>query len=139
MSRIGKEKTVPNLLHGDITERIIGAAYEVYNILGYGFLEKVYENALVLELRGYGLDVKQQHPITVVYKGEVIGEYFTDLIVEDRVIVEVKSVSALDPAHEVQLVHYLKATKLEVGLLINFGKEIKIMRKILSKKENMIE
>ena len=128
-----------NLLHGEITERIIGAAYEVYNILGYGFLEKVYENALVLELRGDGLDVKQQHPITVIYKGEVIGEYFADLIVEDKVIVELKSANAIDPAHEVQLVHYLKATKLEVGLLINFGKEIKIMRKILSRKENMID
>jgi len=130
---------VSNLLHGEITERIIGAAYEVYNILGYGFLEKVYENALVLELRGDGLDVKQQHPITVIYKGEVIGEYFADLIVEDKVIVELKSANAIDPAHEVQLVHYLKATKLEVGLLINFGKEIKIMRKILSRKENMID
>lgn len=128
-----------HLLHGEITERIIGAAYEVYNILGYGFLEKVYENALVIELRGAGLDVKQQHPITVVYKGEIIGEYFADLVVEDKVIVELKSVSALDPAHEVQLVHYLKATGLEVGLLINFGKEIKIIRKILSGKENMID
>jgi GxxExxY protein len=130
---------VSHLLHGEITERIIGAAYEVYNILGYGFLEKVYENALVIELRGAGLDVKQQHPITVVYKGEIIGEYFADLVVEDKVIVELKSVSALDPAHEVQLVHYLKATGLEVGLLINFGKEIKIIRKILSGKENMID
>jgi GxxExxY protein len=122
--------------HGDITERIIGAAYEVYNTLGYGFLEKVYENAMMVELRLVGLKAEQQVPIVVVYKGEVVGEFVADIVVEDKVIVEMKAVSALDSIHEVQLVNYLKATGIEVGLLLNFGREMKIHRKVFDKPGN---
>ena len=116
--------------HGELTQKIIGAAYTVYNALGCGFLEKVYENAMVMELRGLGLPAKQQHAITVFYRGSVVGDYMADLIVDDKVIVELKASSALGKIDEVQLVNYLKATGLEVGLLINFGRRIEIKRKI---------
>ncbi len=89
------------LKHGDLTDKIIGAFYKVYNRLGYGFLEKVYENALVLELRKQGLSVRQQSPIHVYYENELVGEYFADLIVDDKVIVELKAAEAIDVDHEV--------------------------------------
>ena len=104
-----------------ITEKIIGAAYKVARTLGYGFLEKVYENAMVLELRKAGLMVKNQFPISVFYEGKVIGEYFADLFVESSVIVELKTVSEIAPIHKAQLLNYLRATKIKTGLLINFG------------------
>ena len=107
--------------HSEITEQIIAAFYAVYNTLGYGFLEKVFENALVIELRRRGLRVVQQMPITVYYTGEVVGEYFADLLVADLIIVEIKAVKALLVEHEAQLLNYLKATPYEVGLLLNFG------------------
>jgi len=119
--------------HGDMTERIIGAAHQVYNTLGFGFLEKVYENALALELRKGGHSVTQQASIEVVYEGEVVGQYTADLIVDGKVVVEVKAVRDLDQAHEVQLVNYLKATGIEVGLLLKFGREIAIKRKIFNR------
>ena len=119
-------------LYSNITEKIIGAVYKVYNTLGFGFLEKVYENALVIELKKEGLDVRQQIPIKVHYEGKVIGDYIADLIVEDKVIVEVKAVKRLDRVHETQLVNYLKAVNIEVGLLINFGKKIEVKRKIFT-------
>lgn len=107
--------------HSDLTRVIISAFYKVYNRLGYGFLEKVYENALVIELRMQGFDVKQQFPITVFYRGQIVGEYYADLIVEEKVIIELKAVAALIDRHEAQLLNYLKATPYEVGLLLNFG------------------
>lgn len=113
------------------TDAIIGAFYDVYNALGYGFLEKVYENALVLELRHRGLSVISQHPITVSYRGEAVGEYFADLLVDNAVIVELKAVPAILNQHEAQLLNYLTATSIEVGLLLNFGPEPKFVRKIL--------
>ena len=116
--------------HSETTEKIIGAAYAVYNSLGFGFMEKVYENALALELKDLGLRVVQQQPIPVLYRGQVVGDYAADLVVDDRVIVEVKAVSALSKAHEVQLVNYLKATEIEVGLLMNFGAELEFKRRI---------
>ena len=118
------------LKHGDLTDKIIGAFYKVYNRLGHGFLEKVYENALVLELRKQGLSVRQQSPIHVYYENELIGEYFADLIVDDKVIVELKAAEAIDEAHLAQLTNYLKATRQEVGLLLNFGTEPVFMRRI---------
>ncbi|NLJ71739.1 MAG: GxxExxY protein [Syntrophomonadaceae bacterium] len=118
-------------LYGDITDKIIGSAYKVYNTLGTGFLEKVYENALKHELEKNGLKVMQQYPIKVYYEEKVVGEYFADLLVEDKVIVELKVASAINTIHEVQIINYLKATKIRVGLLINFGNEIKIKRKIV--------
>jgi GxxExxY protein len=107
--------------HSEITEQIISAFYAVYNVLGYGFLEKVYENALAIELRRKGLKVVQQMPITVYYAGEVVGEYCADLLVADAVIVEAKAAKELATEHEAQLLNYLKATPYEVGLLLNFG------------------
>jgi len=115
--------------HTDVTEKIIGAAYEVHNVLGFGFLEKVYENALAIELKEQGLSVRQQQPVQVFYKGHLVGDYVADLILEDKVIVELKAVKLLDKVHEVQLVNYLKATRIEVGLLLNFGSSVKVTRK----------
>jgi GxxExxY protein len=117
--------------HADITQKIIQAFYTVYNQLGFGFLEKVYENALVIEIRGFGLSVSAQTPISVYYQNQVVGEYTADLIVEGCVIVELKTIKELAPEHESQLLNYLKATTYEVGLLLNFGKEPEIKRKVL--------
>lgn len=119
-----------NLLHSDLTEHIIGSAYDVYNALGQGFLEKVYENALAIKLRKIALRVEQQAPVNVYFEGERIGEYFADLLVDNKVIIELKAVSQLSNIHEVQLINYLKATDLKVGLLINFGEKIKIIRRV---------
>jgi len=121
-----------NYKHTDLTEKIIGCAYQVYNALGAGFIEEIYENALMIELKNAALTAQQQYPVKVYYQGILIGDYVADIIVEDKVIVELKAVSQLTKAHEVQLVNYLKATKLEVGLLINFGDQISIKRKVLS-------
>ncbi len=104
-----------------ISERIIGCAFTVANTLGSGFLEKVYENALALELRAAGLAVEQQRGITVTYKGALVGEYFVDLLVEDAVLIELKTVRALDRAHRAQCINYLRATGTTLCLLINFG------------------
>ena len=116
--------------HQELTEKIIKAFYNVYHVLGYGFLEKVYENAMAIELRKLGVTFTQQSPISVYYEGEVVGEYFADLVVEGKVIVELKAVSKLADEHEAQLLNYLKATPNEVGLLLNFGPEPQIARKI---------
>jgi len=124
------------LLHKEITSAIINAFYTVYNTLGYGFLEKVYENALVLELEKRGLKVQTQFPIKVYYEGKIVGKYFADLLVADTVIVELKAVEQLIAAHETQLINYLKATEIEVGLLLNFGKEAKYKRRVFSQQNN---
>ena len=118
------------LKHSDITGEVIRAFYQVYNSLGFGFLEKVYENALALELRQSGLDVVQQKPISVHYRGVVVGEYFADLLVEQVVLVELKASSMLVGAHEAQLLNYLRATNIEVGLLLNFGEKPDHKRKL---------
>jgi GxxExxY protein len=115
--------------HTDITELIIKAFYTVYNTLGYGFLEKVYSSALTIELRKLGLDVIQEARIAVYYGGEMVGEYFADLLVAGAVIVELKAVRRLAEEHEAQLLNYLKATPYEVGLLFNFGPKPEIKRK----------
>lgn len=107
--------------HAEITDKLIAAFYKAYNILGYGFLEKVYENAMVIELRKQGLEVTAQAPITVFYAEHVGGEYFTDLFVANAVIVELKAAKDLADEHEAQLLNYLKATPYQVGLLLNFG------------------
>ena len=116
--------------HKDITELIIQAFYTVYNTLGYGFLEKVYQNALVIELRKLGLEVIPEACIKVYYNGQVVGEYFADLLVAGVVLVEIKAVRTLAPEHEAQLLNYLKATPYEVGLLLNFGPTPQIKRKV---------
>lgn len=116
--------------HEEVTHQIIAAFYTVYKSLGYGFLEKVYENALAIELRKLGLSVALQYPVNVYYDGQVVGEYFADLLVEERVIVELKAVRTLLPEHQAQLLNYLNATRYEVGLLLNFGPRPEIKRKI---------
>ncbi len=118
------------MLHEELTERIIAAFYKVYNTLRYGFLEKVYENALAIELKKYGLNVVQQKNIKVYYEGKAVGDYFADLLVADKVIVEVKAAEAVREEHEAQLLNYLRATNVEVGLLLNFGKSAEFRRKI---------
>lgn len=113
----------------DLTGKIISCAYKVHNTLGAGFLEKVYENALMIELQKAGLNVQQQSNIPVYYDGALVGDYYADIIVEGKVILELKAIENLAAIHEVQLVNYLKGTKLEIGLLINFGSSIEVKRK----------
>lgn len=121
------------LLHSEITEKILGAFYEVYNTLGYGFLEKVYEKALYIELQKTGLKVEVQKKINVYYNGCVIGSYFADLFVQELVIIELKAAECIMPEHECQLINYLKATGVEVGLLLNFGKRAHFKRKVFTR------
>ncbi len=120
------------MLHREITEAIINDFYRVYNTLGYGFLEKVYGNALVHELSRGGFQVQAQMPIKVYYDGLMVGEYFADLLVAGCVIVELKAVESLHPQHVAQLLNYLKATEIEIGLLLNFGPKPAFERKILT-------
>lgn len=112
------------LLHSDITDDIFKAFFHVDNSLGYGFLEKVYENSMVHVLKNMKHSVKQQHPITVWFDCIVVGEYFTDVLVDEIVIVELRAVEVISKEHEAQLLNYLRATQIEVGLLLNFGKNL---------------
>lgn len=124
----------------DITRKVIGAAYKVWSGLGAGFLESVYEKALVIELTRAGLRAQAQVAIKVVYEGAVVGEFVADIVVENTIILELKAVRELATIHEVQLVNYLKATRTPLGLLINFGDEgVEIRRKVrdLPRKNNM--
>jgi GxxExxY protein len=116
--------------HEEITEKIIQAFYKVYNTLGYGFLEKVYLNAMYIELIAIGFKVEKEKKILVYYLGNVVGDYQADLIVEDIIVVELKANNTLVEENEHQLVNYLKATTIEIGLLLNFGKKPQIKRKI---------
>ncbi len=114
-----------------VTETIIGCAYRIYNKMGFGFLESVYEKCLLIELRKAGLDTETQKPITVYYEGEFVGEFVADIMVNDAVIIELKSVRRIIKAHEVQLVNYLVATGKPVGLILNFGeRKVEIKRKV---------
>jgi GxxExxY protein len=112
----------------EITEKIIGAAFEVHNTLGPGFAERVYENALVYELRKLGLTVRQQVPIVVRYKGVVVGDYTADLIVEEVVLVENKAVRNIDDGFAAQCINYLASTVLPICLLLNFGRKVEVKR-----------
>lgn len=118
----------------EVTDIILRSFYEIYNELGDGFLESVYENALYIVLTEYGLSVERQKDISVFFRGNVIGDFKADLIVEGKVIVELKAVRALDPAHEAQLINYLKATNIEVGLLLNFGRKPEFKRFVFNNK-----
>lgn len=118
------------MLHEDITSKIIKAFYNVYNTLGYGFLEKVYERAMLIELRKLGLTASNQIPIKVKYEEEIVGDYKADILVEKKVIIENKVAVNLTEQDEAQLTNYLKATNIEVGMLLNFGKEPQFKRKI---------
>jgi GxxExxY protein len=120
--RLGLQgERTPQRLHGDLTQAIIGAAFEVHNELGHGFLERVYVEALFRELVDAGLSVQAEAPINVIYKGQPVGSYFADLLVNGAVICEVKAVRRIAPEHEAQLLHYLRGTGVRVGLLLNFG------------------
>ena len=119
--------------HQELTAKIIECAYKVHNTLGFGFLEAIYQNALLIELLKAGLQAEKEKKIQVYYDTQLVGDYMADIIVENKVILELKSVKDLHPAHSAQLINYLKATGIEIGLLINFGGSVEIKRKILSR------
>ena len=127
------------LLHRDITDNIIKSFYCVYNELGFGFLEKVYENSLFLEFLERGLYYEKQKRIKVFFKGQKVGEYYADLIINNLVIIEIKAAESLAREHELQLVNYLKATDIEVGMLLNFGKKPEFKRKIFTNDKKKIK
>ena len=127
------------MLHEDVTDKILKAFYKVNNTLGFGFLEKVYENAMAIELRKLGMHVEKQRNIKVYYEQEEVGDYYADLLVDHLVIVELKAAEALREEHEAQLINYLKATPIEVGLLLNFGKKAEFRRKVFSNNRKKIE
>ncbi|PIX07267.1 MAG: GxxExxY protein [Flavobacteriales bacterium CG_4_8_14_3_um_filter_35_10] len=118
------------LLHKELTERIIKTFYDVYNELGYGFLEKVYQNSLMIELKERGFQAEAQEQIKVFYKGNEVGEYYADIVVNELVILELKAADCLVKEFEFQLINYLKGTNMEVGLLLNFGKKPDFIRKV---------
>lgn len=112
-----------------LTKEIINAAYTVHNQMGFGYLEKVYENALVIELKKRGFEVKQQFPVKVFYDEQIVGGFVADLFINEKLILELKAVTKIRPEHELQLVNYLKGTDKPVGLLINFGQSVQVKRK----------
>ncbi len=116
--------------HQELTKTIIGIYYDVYNEMGHGFLEKVYQNSMIVELQSRGLKVESQKKINVYYKQVVVGEYIPDIIVNNSVIVELKCVEYINESHQAQLLNYLKSTECEVGLLLNFGNDPQFVRKI---------
>jgi len=122
----------------EMTDAIINCFYKVYNSLGYGFLERVYEKSLLLELTNNSFKVEVQKPVKVFYSGEIVGEYFCDLLIEDKVLVEIKATPSILKEHEAQLLNYLKATNVEVGLVLNFGPEPQIRRKVFSNKSKFL-
>ncbi len=121
-----------DLLHADLTEKIIGSFFDVYNGLGYGFLEKVYENTLAIELHNQGFRIEQQKEIRIYYQQQLIGQYTADLIVNNLILLELKASKSVIPIHHAQLLNYLKATPYEVGLLLNFGHTPKHIRKVFT-------
>ncbi|TCJ17477.1 GxxExxY protein [Flaviaesturariibacter flavus] len=121
-----------NYLHADLTRKIIKAFYVVYNKLGYGFLEKIYKRALLIELRKMGLHCVEEAPVRVYYDGELLGNFYAVIVVEDKVIVELKTAHDFCDADEAQLVNYLRSTDVEVGLLLNFGPEPECRRRVFS-------
>jgi GxxExxY protein len=121
-----------NFPHQELTKSIIGLYYDVYNELGYGFVEKVYHNAMLIELKKRGFEIDNQKKLNVLYKNEIVGEYIPDIIVNNKVILEIKTVEYLLDIHENQLLNYLKATDCEVGILLNFGKDPQFIRKIFT-------
>ncbi len=119
------------MLHSDLTKKIIACAYKVYNKMGYGYLESVYEKCMLIELARASLNAEAQKPVRVFYEGQAVGNFIADIIVNDTVIIELKSVGRIVKAHEVQLVNYLVATDKEVGLVLNFAKEkLQVKRKV---------
>jgi GxxExxY protein len=126
------------LLHEELTGKIIGIFYDVYNELGHGFLESVYQKAMYVALQAEGFTVEQQHTIAVQFRGVQVGEFFADLLVNDVVILELKVARTIDSSHEAQLLHYLKATDCEIGLLLNFGDRPQFRRLIFDNHKKQI-
>lgn len=126
------------MYYEEVTKAILGAAYKVHNILGFGFIEKVYENSLVIELKKLDIQVEQQKQIDVFYDGSLVGFYVADLVVNDLVIVELKAVDFIAKEHEAQLLHYLRASKYEVGLVINFGRSVTVKRKVYENDQKIL-
>ncbi len=131
--------TKENYKYSNITDKIIKAYFDVYNKLGYGFLEKVYEKSMMIELGNIGLKCENQFPINVYYDNYEVGKYYADIIVENVVILELKAVKSICPEHEAQLLNYLKATEIEVGMLLNFGEKPQFKRKVFSNKYKIKE
>jgi GxxExxY protein len=127
-----------DLLHKETTDQILKAFYKVYNTLGYGFLEKVYESALAIELRQMGLQIKRQVAIKVYYGQYLVGEYVADLMVENKVILELKATETIVQANVNQLQNYLKATEIEVGMLLNFGRKPEFKRRVFSNSRKIL-
>ena len=121
-----------NFPHQELTKAIIGIYYDVYNELGYGFLERVYQNAMLIELKSRGYEIEAHKKINVYYKNEIVGDYIPDIVVNNSLILELKCTECLIDAHETQLLNYLKDTDCEVGLILNFGKEPQFLRKIFT-------
>ena len=128
----GDRRTTGQFLHGAITKKVLETFFDVYNELGAGFLETVYVKSLARALRDAGLHVDAEVPIDVFFRHEVVGRYFADIVVENRLVVEIKAVRTLRPEHEAQLMHYLRATSMEVGLLLNFGHQPQLKRVVYS-------
>jgi len=120
-------------LHSELSGQVLKAFYKVYNTLGYGFLEKVYQNSMLIELRSMAIKCSSEIPIKVYYENQLVGNFCADILVEGIVIVELKAIERIAPEHEVQLVNYLKATEIEVGLLLNFGPKPQNIRRVLTK------
>lgn len=137
IKRINTDKKI--LLYEEKTQKIIQAFYKVYNTLGYGFLEKVYHNALLIELKNMGFHCENQFPIRVFYNDYEVGNYYADIIVDNCIVIENKAAEALVEENEYQLINYLKATNIEIGLLLNFGKKPEFKRKIFTNDRKDIE
>ena len=128
------------LIHKELTDLILKAFFDVYNELGYGFLEKVYQNSLYIELKSKGLKVEAQRQVKVNFKGFEVGEYYPDLIIEDKIILELKAAECIVEEHENQLINYLRATNIEVGLLLNFGRKPEFKRKVFeNSRKNLLK
>jgi GxxExxY protein len=126
------------LKHPEVTERIIGVFYDVYNELGHGFLESVYSEAMSVALAQAGLHASREVPVPVWFRGEKVGQYFADLLLENTVLIELKAARSIEPAHEAQLLHYLRATEIEVGLLLNFGVRPQLRRLLFDNERKKI-
>ena len=122
----------PDYLYSELSDNIINCYYKVYNTLGFGFLEKIYQKSLEIELRKSGLIVESQYSIKVYYDNSIVGEYYADLFVESKIIVEIKAIEILVKESELQLINYLKSTNVEVGLLLNFGKKPEVKRRVFT-------
>jgi GxxExxY protein len=126
------------LRHAELTDKIIGVYYDVYNELGYGFLESVYEESMAIALREAGLRVQRQVAVPVLFRGLRVGDFWADLLVEDKVLLELKAARTLEPSHEAQLLHYLRATEIEIGLLLNFGEKPQFRRLLFDNERKRI-